>query len=850
MKKSILFTFIIFCFFLNRVYSQTYWGNNITTDTTWTLSMSPIILTNSISVLDSATLTIQDSVQVNLANGSITVNILGGLNADGVTFANPGNQYQIGLNIEGSANIQNCDFTGTGAHLNMTNVSTSKTVNGNNFHNAYISMESVGGSVSITNNNFTSSLGEYDAFVFYNELPEPTISGNTFANGAEIQVSTSVVSSNRTLGNYQNLPFYGDSIEVGWNNTASMLTISNGVVLNSLNINVKSTGGLEANGVTFAYPGNQYQIGLNIEGSANIQNCDFTGTGAHLNMSNDSTSKTVNGNNFHNAYISMEGVGGTVSITNNNFTSSLGEYDAFVFYNELPEPTISGNTFANGAEIQVSTSVVSSNRTLGNYQNLPFYGDSIEVGWNNTASMLTISNGVILNNLNLFIRSTGGLEADGVTFANPGNQYQIGLNIEGSANIQNCDFTGTGAHLSMSNDSTSKTVNGNNFHNAYISMEGVGGTVSITNNNFTSSLGEYDAFVFYNELPEPTISGNTFANGAEIQVSTSVVSSNRTLGNYQNLPFYGDSIEVGWNNTASMLTISNGVILNNLNLFIRSTGGLEADGVTFANPGNQYQIGLNIEGSANIQNCDFTGTGAHLSMSNDSTSKTVNGNNFHNAYISMEGVGGTVSITNNNFTSSLGEYDAFVFYNQLPEPAISNNSFTGSARITLKTCRMNSNRTLKNYQNLPYDGRAGQIYVGEVNVPATLTIESGVIYYYPYIFLDLETGLIADGVTFTYPENLTMGLDINGTCTITNSVFNQCHVNFGSESYNCSINYSDFLIINNEAAIITLSPHTVNAENNFWNGDLGPYNHYLNPDGNGCSISEYVDFYAIFITSY
>ena len=78
MKKSILFTFIIFCFFLNRVYSQTYWGNNITTDTTWTLSMSPIILTNSISVLDSATLTIQDSVQVNLANGSITVNIFRG----------------------------------------------------------------------------------------------------------------------------------------------------------------------------------------------------------------------------------------------------------------------------------------------------------------------------------------------------------------------------------------------------------------------------------------------------------------------------------------------------------------------------------------------------------------------------------------------------------------------------------------------------------------------------------------------------------------------------------------------------------------------------------------------------
>ena len=50
------------------------------------------------------------------------------------------------------------------------------------------------------------------------------------------------------------------------------------------------------------------------------------------------------------------------------------------------------------------------------------------------------------------------------------------------------------------------------------------------------------------------------------------------------------------------------------------------------------------------------------------------------------------------------------------------------------------------------------------------------------------------------------------------------------------------MIINNEAAIITLSPDTVNAENNFWNGDLGPYNHYLNPDGNGCSISEYVDF--------
>jgi parallel beta-helix repeat protein len=76
------------------------------------------------------------------------------------------------------------------------------------------------------------------------------------------------------------------------------------------------------------------------------------------------------------------------------------------------------------------------------------------------------------------------------------------------------------------------------------------------------------------------------------------------------------------------------------------------------------------------------------------------------------------------------------------------------------------------------------------------------------------------------------------SCIIVNNYNDGIYCSSGS---NIIVNYSD--IFNNIGfGLKNLNPHVVNAENNWWGHNSGPFNPNLNPSGLGEEISGYVDF--------
>jgi len=84
----------------SKLFSQTYLGGNIVSDSTWDISGSPYVLTNHINI-HGATLTIESGVEVQTNGFGIGIHPAvienvpkdGLLNADNVTFVNQHNAF-------------------------------------------------------------------------------------------------------------------------------------------------------------------------------------------------------------------------------------------------------------------------------------------------------------------------------------------------------------------------------------------------------------------------------------------------------------------------------------------------------------------------------------------------------------------------------------------------------------------------------------------------------------------------------------------------------------------------------------------------------------------------------------
>lgn len=131
----------------------------------------------------------------------------------------------------------------------------------------------------------------------------------------------------------------------------------------------------------------------------------------------------------------------------------------------------------------------------------------------------------------------------------------------------------------------------------------------------------------------------------------------------------------------------------------------------------------------------------------------------------------------------------------------------------------------------------------QVSNSATLTIESGVVIDFNlgdfYVGYYNKGKIIADNVTFIahiFNQDIIFWDDTGSL--LTNCIFDG--VTISVEKGSPQINYCDF--INVDDGVYNYSNNSINAENNYWGHSTGPYHESLNPDGQGCTVSDNVDF--------
>ena len=160
---------------------------------------------------------------------------------------------------------------------------------------------------------------------------------------------------------------------------------------------------------------------------------------------------------------------------------------------------------------------------------------------------------------------------------------------------------------------------------------------------------------------------------------------------------------------------------------------------------------------------------------------------------------------------------------------------------------------------------------------ATVTIEDGVTVNFAYDYTDLYVGygtdvgtLIANDVEFIGLDNDDSRIEVytNNTqgayssANLTNCSFNNVYIECGSNgslaiSGSIIKNVQDGLILDSDKSITidyndfiniigygieNENTTTIDAENNFWGHESGPYHPTLNPNGQGCEVSDNVDF--------
>ena len=301
MKAQVILSALIMTLIIgqySQLNAQTNVSGNITTNTTWTVSGSPYVLTGDIRVRGGATLTVESGVQVNLGNRYFYVGYYdywgssesGMLQATGVTFTGSGGNLQFEYNATGT--ISNCSFINTNVRFKNSS------------------------GPSVTNNNFDLNSPIY----LHSQEVIPKMSGNTFGSG-KFYISLSFT-KNTTIKNYTNCTYYLDG-EIRVRGGAT-LTIESGVQVNLGNRyfyvgyydywGSSESGILQATGVTFTGSGGILQFEYNASGQ--IMNCDFSYQVKIKGI--DQSNVIINRSNF-GVFCSVENTSSIVMNAKNNY---------------------------------------------------------------------------------------------------------------------------------------------------------------------------------------------------------------------------------------------------------------------------------------------------------------------------------------------------------------------------------------------------------------------------------------------------------------------------------------------------------------------------------------------------
>ena len=589
------------------------------------------------------------------------------------------------------------------------------------------------------------------------------------------------------------------------------------------------------------------------------------------------------------------------TITNN----TIGSIHPFTFNlnqgeSVFPTLNISGNNILTGSKIQFYDTYINGNIILPTYEGIKKYYMTGDIYVNGSA---TIPNGVEIeySNGRIVVNSTGKLTAHAVTFLNGGiscsgeldvnncefqNSSDIYIDNNGNQTVTNSNFAN--GVLSVKQSSTA-TISGNTFDTGNIFIYDASPTITgntlntgtiwfyssanessptITNN----TIGSIHPFTFNlnqgeSVFPTLNISGNNILTGSKIQFYDTYINGNIILPTYEGIKKYYMTGDIYVNGSA---TIPNGVEIeySNGRIVVNSTGKLTAHAVTFLNGG------ISCSGELDVNNCEFQNS-SDIYIDNNGN-QTVTNSNFANGVLSVK-QSSTATISGNTFdTGNIFIYDAsptitgntlntgtIWFYSSANEssPTITNNTIgsihpftfnlnqgesvfptlnisgnnilTGS-KIQFYDTYINGNIILPTYEGIKKYYMTGDIYVnGSATIPNGVEIE----YSNGRIVVNSTGKLTAHAVTF-----LNGGISCSGELDVNNCEFQNSEIYItNSENSIAIINNSNFLNTNTQYGVNNISSNLVNAKNNYWNGNKGP-KHSSNPEGNGCAVSDNVDF--------
>ncbi len=325
-KAAFLF---ILCFLLNKsvFIAQTNVGGTITSDQTWTLSGSPYSVTNTLTIRNGATLTIERGVLVSFPGSSqiyvgYSSSSSGYIVADGVeftsTYTSDSRIYIRYGTSEGSFN--NCSFN----NVYLSSDGMQLTVNSCYFDNTnypvvLLNEAKINASgISFGENNTHNGI-EWNGTINNNYLLQ-NIGVHYFVDGVTVKNGSTL-----TIENGVNINFPGSvGFYVGYSSTSTGSFIANNVLFNGLSssdaqilFRANSTG--EINNCTLK---NAY---LNLDNaSPSIRNCKFSKCVNALYLRNNA-SPTIQNNDFFNNTVALKNSGtNTVSAENNYWGHSTG----------------------------------------------------------------------------------------------------------------------------------------------------------------------------------------------------------------------------------------------------------------------------------------------------------------------------------------------------------------------------------------------------------------------------------------------------------------------------------------------------------------------------------------------
>jgi VWFA-related protein len=388
-------------------------GGTVTEDRTLHRLQWDYILTGSIIVRGNATLTIPQSVSLNLNSASVAVG-----------SSTPGHLLATGANFLGSGTSDKMISFRDGSTGSITSCT---------FDNVSIDITSeAGAGITILNNDFRNV--KFPVLVEPSRLP--ILSGNT-SNVSAIGLSGTVTADAA-------LP----PLEWGYMLSGSLLVRGNATLtihpdvsidLGSLNITVGSStpGELIAERSSFLSSGSSDRYILFADGGrGSLDECSFS-----------------------NVYVNIDGdAGEPLHITNNTFEQV--QYP--VKMNPARAPVLSGNT-ASGGWIALKGAVTE-------YASLPVFqwdyilAESVTV---RDASTLNINPGVrmFLNNKSLYVGSgstnTGNIQSEGAYFYDlPGNSGKVYFRANSTGSIMNSSFE----YCRLQLDGASPIITNNRFY--------------------------------------------------------------------------------------------------------------------------------------------------------------------------------------------------------------------------------------------------------------------------------------------------------------------------------------------------------------------------------------------------